>query len=65
MFRVKILTEQQGSLGFIVRMTVREVDLSTNTCAVDSKKHRAETPVICKIHSEVILNKKGRLSIFT
>ena len=36
-----------------------------HTFAVDSKKHRAETTVICKIRPEVILNKKVRLSKFT
>ena len=47
-------------------MTSNDEDgISTNTFVVNSKKHRAETSVICKIHPEVILNKKGRLSKFT
>ena len=65
MSRVKIQSEQYGLAGFIARMKEREVDLLTNTLAVDSKKHQAETPVICKIRPEVILNKKARLTIFT
>ena len=62
---VKIQSIQHGSAGSLTRMMEREVDLLTNTCDVDSKKHRAETPLICKIHPEVILSKKGRLSIST
>ena len=47
----------QAQLGLASRRE-GEADLSTNTCAVDSKKHRAVTPVICKKRTEVILSKK-------
>ena len=62
---VKIQSIQHGSAGSFTRMMEREVDLLTNTFAADSKKHRVEAPVICKISPEVILIKKGHLNIFT